>query len=349
MGAKEIRDKLDGEIEGLERAIFGPPAKPAEPSADGQPAPGSTQGNHTEMPQPATESHEQKVTQEKMSFDLQDGPNGNTLEEKVEPASTEKVSYKNRWKKLKQYHDSEIYKCRKLIGELYDQVDQRDQEIQRLNSLVEDLSKSQPKSISDFATKEEIDAIGEEELTTMQRLTQKAVEEATSDLRKKLKDAEERERKARKQAAEDSKSQADKIFRQRLETLVPDYATIDTDKRFAQWLQMADPISGHKRFDLFKQAQNSGDVGRVAGFFNEFKKLLATHKKTLDNKVTPVGNSATTPKPTMNTGQHQEIVPMASYENFMNDVTRGKFKGREKEAREWEAYFDKALAEGRLR
>lgn len=355
MGAKEIREQLDSEIAGLEDMIYGSqspaaPGEPAEPNADGQPAPGSQKEVADGNPRPAIGTEPQ--SQSEKNFDLQQqsqDSNGNDDDnDQEEPTTQKRVSWKQRFIKLKQYHDSERYKDRTLVGQLYDQIASYEAEVGRLNALVDDLSKAvKPQSIKDYATQEEIDAIGEEELTTMDRLTSQAVERSTADLKKRLAAAEERDRKARESAASTARGEAYKIFLSRLETLVPDYAEVDVDKRFDAWLEMIDPPSGFKRKELFKQAERTGDVGRVAGFFNEFKVLVGSGK-TLDRKVTPVGSSNAGPMKNNNNGQ-PEVVSMASYEQFMNDVTRGRFKGREADAKKWEQYFDKALAEGRLR
>lgn len=346
MGAKEIREQLDAEIQSLETMIYGKqtPEEPAESVAADQSAQGVDVQEDDAESQAATESPAQPS--EHATFDVDQQPLMDDDEDQEEPTNQKKrVSWKNRFIKLKQYHDSEKYKDRKLIGSLYDQLTAKDNEISRLNSMVLDLTKAQPKSVRDFATPEEIDAIGEEELSTMQRLTAQAVENSTAELKAKLSAAEKREQEARIAASLEAKQQAYNIFLERLNAIVPDYAEIDQDARFEAWLQQSDPISGFKRFDLFKQAENSGDVGRVAGFFQEFKKLV---NRTLERQVTPVGNSATA-QPKKNTQGQPEIVPLASYEQFMEDVTRGRFKGREAEAKKWEAYFDKALQEGRIR
>lgn len=354
MGAKEIRDKLDAEIQELEKMAFGntnnSPSEPAESGAADQTAQGSQEENGDKGPSAATETDLHTPTEK--TFEAQDSTKIQKAEEQEEPTTKEqKTSYKYRWKKLKQYHDSEMYKARKLIGDLYDQLGVRDQKLQALQQQVQELQQNTPVSIKDFATQEEIDAIGEEELSTMHRLARQAVEKETADLKKKLQEAEDRERKAYQSASEDSKVQAYNIFLDRLGQLVPDFAEIDTDPRFESFLKQADPVSGFPRYDLFKRAEETGDVGRVAGFFNEFKTLVnkkPTQQKKLENKVTPVGNSATAVTNTTNTQGQPEIVPLAHYEQFMDDVTRGRFKGREAEAKEWEAYFDKAIAEGRL-
>lgn len=350
MGAKEIREQLDTEIQELERAIYGEPPLPKEPAesvAADQSAQGSESGK--ENVPPTAIGTDVSTGQSENNFDVNQQishePQDNAGQE--EPASSQKGSWKNRFVKLKQHHDAEMFKQRKQIGSLLDQINLYEQEVGRLNKVVGELTRGTPKSVKDFATQQEIDAIGEEELSMVDRLTRQAVEEATKELRSKVEAAEARERQQRQAQAETVKASAYNIFLKRLGAVVPDFAEIDVDPRFEQWLNLNDPISGFVRKDLFKQAEAVGDVGRVAGFFQDFKKAV-TPRQTLDSKVTPVGSSATA-QPTMKNNQEPEMVSVADYEQFMDDVTRGRFKGREQERQKWDAYFEKALAEGRIR
>lgn len=344
MGSKEFREDLDTEIKELEQAIWPdavPPVDPAVSDAADQSPPGTGEPD-VEQPSAATDTG--PTEEEQVNFEVQQEQQApSQAEDEKKPT---RVSWKTRFTKLKQYHDTETYKTRVQIGQLYDKIATLESELKASRSELQVMKESKPLSIKEIATQEEIDAVGEEELATMHRLASKTADAATKDLKDRLAQAEAREAKLRQEQAQAARAQAYDIFLNRLETLVPDYAVIDVDPRFNTWLQEAEPTTGFVRKDLFQRAEASGDVGRVAGFFNEFKMLMNPAKQNLEQKVTPVGNSAT-PQPAKQEGQ--EIVPVAHYEKFMADVTRGRFKGRETEARQWEAYFDKAMAEGRLR
>jgi len=342
MGSKEFREDLDTEIKELEKAIWPdsvPPVDPAVSDAADQSPPGTSEPD-VEQPSAATDTEPTEENQ--VNFEVQQDQFSQVEDEK----KPTRVSWKTRFTKLKQYHDTETYKSRVQVGQLYDKIATLESELKAAKGELQVLRESKPLSIKDIATQEEIDAVGEEELATMHRLASKTADAATKELKDRLAQAEAREAKLRQEQAQAARAQAYDIFLNRLEVLVPDYTVIDVDPRFNAWLQEPEPTTGFVRKDLFQRAEASGDVGRVAGFFNEFKALMTPVRQNLEQKVTPVGNSATS-QPAKQEGQ--EIVPVAHYEKFMADVTRGRFKGRETEARQWEAYFDKAMAEGRLR
>jgi hypothetical protein len=64
--------------------------------------------------------------------------------------------------------------------------------------------------------------------------------------------------------------------RQRLDAQVaaqvPDYQEIDRDPRWHRWLLGVDPLSGRVRQQLLDDAINRGDLYRVVGFFDGFKR-----------------------------------------------------------------------------
>lgn len=343
MGA-QFKEKLEAEINALEGKIWGTKA-PADPDAAGQTAQGSR--THEEKSSPAaTGSDSEYNTGSEKNFNT--ASHTEFSQEEPTTSDDQKVSYKTRFINLKKYHDAEIYKLRKLTGQLFDKINELEEDNRKLVKQLQETLKAKPRSIKDLATPEEIDRIGEDELAIFDKLLQNKLDESTKDLRERLSRAEAREAQLRKQQAQDAKSQAYTIFLEKLGVLVPDYAAIDVDPRFAKWLDQPDPYSGFIRMDLFKQAEASGDVGRVADFFREFKKSLGP-AKTLDSKVTPVGSSASRTDKQQLRRDEQEIIPMSEYLKFMDDSTRGRYRGRESEERALMKRYDKALAERRIR
>lgn len=137
-------------------------------------------------------------------------------------------------------------------------------------------------------------------------------------------------------------------FLSSLGNLVPDFGTIDADPKFEVFLKQPDPSSGRIRHELFKQAEATGDVGRVAHFFQEFKRTISPNQQKLAQAVTPVGAQGS---PLDNQGGHGDqprFMSMANYTRFMNDITKGKFKGNFDKQKAIEAEFDLAISEGRM-
>ncbi len=354
MGAQQIIEKLDTEIQTMEKAIW-PDQSPKEPAvsdAADQTAQGSDQPVETQTPAATGPSDQYEAGQNTFDVDqsISTQSTAQTTGQEEPTSQKQRVSWKSRYVKLKQYHDADKFKTRTLLGQAYDKITELEAENKRLAKNFSDLVKVNPKTIKDLATQEEIDRIGEDELAIMDRLTSQKLDAQTKDLQDRLDKADAREAEARQIQSKNAKAEAYNIFLERLGAAVPDYAEVDVDPRFEHWLEQPDPMSGFKRIDLFKQAEASGDVGRVATFFNDFKKEVSPTQQTLDNKVTPVGNSGSS-RPVNNQQNmgRQEIVPMAEYVAFMDSVTRGGYKGRETEAKTLEAKYDKAIAEGRLR
>lgn len=58
------------------------------------------------------------------------------------------------------------------------------------------------------------------------------------------------------------------LFLSSLAKAVPDYASINVSPGFLKYMKEADEYSGAPREYLFKKAEESLDVGRIASFFS---------------------------------------------------------------------------------
>lgn len=135
--------------------------------------------------------------------------------------------------------------------------------------------------------------------------------------------------------------------------LVPDFALVNADTAFLQWLAQPDPLSGEVRQALLEDAFGKLDVTRTAAIFDSFKQTLpppppapVPPKDDLHKQITPGstrgGPAALPDDPTAKTFSATEI------EAFYRDLARGEYKGREAEATRIEKEIDLAISSNRV-
>ena len=140
---------------------------------------------------------------------------------------------------------------------------------------------------------------------------------------------------------------AEQAFFDRLTKLVPDWETINANQAFLAWLAEIDPILGQPRQVALDAAQQTLNADRAAAVFKTFAATLPAAPKpnNLDKQVSPKGSASAAPpapaQPVIYT--QQQVV------DFYNAKRRGEFRGREKEAAQYEAEINLAISEGRVR
>ena len=140
----------------------------------------------------------------------------------------------------------------------------------------------------------------------------------------------------------------------------PAWNTLGQDPNWAFWLSQKDRYSPKRRLDLLKEANQNLDADTVVNLIDDFKADLAKSgtppASTLSNPTPPVpatpafvappsGPSNTPTNPNAN---QVEAVSRSFINQFYNDKNRGKYKGREAEAKAITAKIDAAVAAGRV-
>lgn len=306
--------KLDREIEELENAMKA----------------GTTEVKET--PTPPTEDKSEDVD-----------PSTSEEVELSEPADdTQKPKQYTNWKKryteLRSHHDSLVYELRSELASI------KGRNVE-LNSKNQGLSEALSKNTVNVSTltDEERDVLGVDAITALEKMTNQAV----GPLKEQL--AEERTRRTKMEEEDAKRAKAAVVtdFLGRLGSLVPDYASIDVDPKFGEWMEQQDPMSGYARKVLFKRAEANGDVGRVAEFFNVFKKETGVKTNPLDRHVTPSGTNASVQ--TQPTSEDKRVISWAYVNKFYDDAARGKYKNNMSAFRKEEAIIDRATMEGRVK
>lgn len=149
---------------------------------------------------------------------------------------------------------------------------------------------------------------------------------------------------------------AQQQFAKDLNEAVPDWAAIDKQPEWLEWLGQADPLTGYVRQVILDNAHTALDAGRVAAIFNAYKATRpapapapvaapAEVATPLAKQVAPTKASATVTPPAPATSVWTD----AAIQAFYKDVSLGKFKGRDAEMQRIEADLNAAIAEGRYR
>ncbi|RKZ07307.1 hypothetical protein DRQ25_11885 [Candidatus Fermentibacteria bacterium] len=272
------------------------------------------------------------------------------LVDEVVPEVKEKKKYTN-WKKrfqgLKSSHDATVFDLRQQVIRRSDDITKLTTTIDSLKATVSKLMDESGKDIFDgVITAEDTEILGNEAVDSMKKVTQAAIDAAVNPLKEELEDN--RLALAAQAKADDLalRAQSQTDFLRGLGNLVEDYAEIDVDPAFKVFMRELDPASGHTRERLFKVAEHSGDVGRVAGFFNDFKKASAAINPTLEEQITPTNNAVGSTAE--NTTKTDKPISMAYMKEFYSQVNKGRYRGKERLRQELSDKIDAAIAIGNI-
>lgn len=292
-----------------------------------------------------TEDVSSESTENVDNFSLNQPPEKETLGSTGDEDS-KKSSWKERFSSYKAATDKTISNLRKDNSLLGTKLSEYERKIDELSYKVVELSAKGRDPFSEVITKEDIDTIGPEAIDIVKKATKKIAEFEVSSVKKELEELKAKEASRVWQDGENKRKGEYNGFLSELQGKVPDYQTIDHNPKFAEFLNTIDPYSGELRMDLFRRSESYLDANRVADFFLEFKEAQPRSKKELlEEKITPEG-SKSTPNPIAS--NNKETISSSEVEKFYNDITRGLYKNKKKEADEIEARITKAYMEGRI-
>jgi hypothetical protein len=141
---------------------------------------------------------------------------------------------------------------------------------------------------------------------------------------------------------------AEDNFFSKLAAQVPEWEKINANPAFLAWLSESDPVYGVPRQRVMDNAREQLDIGRIVNVFRAFAPATTVAplvKDPVDRQVSPKAGASTAPQaaPAKGTFTEKEITA------FYNDVSKGRFRGREAEAAAIEQSVNDAIAEGRVR
>jgi len=305
---------LDKEIEDLENEIFGTPEEPTEDTIIEEPS-----EPIVEAPKVSDDSNTEakRFNNYKASTDI-------TIRDLRSDLANSKLKYANLQKE-------------------YSNI------LQRLTALESSANNSKK-----IFSEEEIDILGEPAANALDKGVRDILDAKMKPLQEELE-------RTRRDNAEREAREANRIIKSNYDTfisnlakVVPKYEEINVSPGFLKYMKEPDEYSGVPREYLFKKAEESLDVGRIASFFIDYSKSIAppkSNEEILSEAVTPTGSQGSTNTTHNNSNDSDSIIIDHKFiDKFYDDFSRGKYKskkGRE-EARRIEDMIDKAVLSGRV-
>jgi hypothetical protein len=137
------------------------------------------------------------------------------------------------------------------------------------------------------------------------------------------------------------KTEEDRFYEE-LEQMVPDWEVINESDAFKTWLKETMPLTNSERQRFLTAAHKRFDAKAVIDFFRTWKS--ESGMSHMPNTVT-----ANSRMPIVDGGKETFIVTQAEIANFYDELRRGKWKGREDEARQNELKINRAIQTDRVR
>lgn len=316
---KQVQDQLKA-LEEIEKQLT---TKPAEPPADvpQDPPADPTPAEPTE-PKPAD-------------------PDPKPAEPK--PAPTEPVAdekWEQKYKTLKGMYDAEVPRLHAELRELKAQMDQ----LRR--SAEKPAEPTKPAQPTKLVTDEDVAAFGSD-LIEVQR---KVAREVASEFRTEIDELKAENQRLREQMTATDSKVGETTFEARLHRMIPDFAEVNVDPKWVEWLNEFDPIIRGPRKLLAQDAFNRGDAEAVADYVKLFKQSIAPVEPVKDKadelqrQVQPSRtstSSATVP-------QKGKTYSSSQIQNMFQKAALLGAQGKHDEAKQLEAEIDAAYMEGRV-
>lgn len=205
--------------------------------------------------------------------------------------------------------------------------------------------------------REDIEAYGEELISSARRWARSEVQPEIQRLRDELGQLRSQTQSTQGQLAQDR-------VHQYLDEQLPNWRQVNTDPGFIAWLGGFDPFSGRPRQEMLGQAYSGGDAVRTAAFFRAYmQEHTATTPAVRDTPAhtpAPRAGAGTVPLAELAApGRGRPASPGAPADKriwshrdiaaFYQDVARGRYDGNPQLRQQLEADIHAAVPEGRIR
>jgi len=265
------------------------------------------------------------------------------------------LTYAQRWRSLQGTYNSTKH-----------QLSSAEQRIANLEQLVTSFQSAprapaQAKQAPSLVTDKDSEAYGEDMVDFARRVTREEmtpVNQALAQIQQQLANlqglAPVVQQVANKQQVSSQQSFVDQLSR-----AVPDWASVNDNPGFHEWLLTPDSMTGITRQTYLADAESSLDLHRVVSIFQAWKRENAVQAaprvapqvqkpnqaSKLEMQVAPGRASASSPTPSPRAEKTYTREAIAS---FFRDKLQGKYKGREAEAAATERDIFMAQREGRV-
>ena len=219
------------------------------------------------------------------------------FKEVAPPAEETKLAepWEQRYSTLKGMYDAEVPR-------LHAQTREMTRTLQTLETEIAELKKPKPEVVApESAVTDKDKEVFGEDLIDLQR---RVVREMVSPLQDKLAAVEKENAELRATVGQTGTQVAAYTFEQQLATKVPNFAAINADPRWVEWLNETDPLLRAPRRNLAQAAFEQGDVDAISAYVGLFEKSVAPAAvakvpkvdKELQAQISPSrSNSASTP------------------------------------------------------
>jgi hypothetical protein len=278
-----------------------------------------------------------------------------TQQVSTQPAGEDENSptYKQRWKTL----EGQL----RAAAARDQQWQQRVQHLEQLIATMQVAPPVQQPAKAAAVTDEDREAFGEDLVDLISRSTKATLEAENESLRRAVADLSQSVRTMQTtlpQVVQNQQVTADERFFSQLGASVPDWAQINNNPQFIEWLKEVDPMTNITRQTYIADAQSTHDVLRVANIFNTWKSLVGitqtqqqgktqakSAKAELERQVAPSRSLSTAPAAN---SSDKQVWSSSLVRQFYDDVRRGAYKGREAERISLERDIFAAQNEGRF-
>ena len=277
--------------------------------------------------------------------------------EQEEPKKKKRVSWKSEaeeWKKryttFKPKADATIFSLRQEVAAKSEELGRYAEALNITRKQLEEAHNNvatDKADVADVLTDAEKDYLGDDGIASMKKMAAAMVEQKLGPLQAKVNQYEENDVYNKQSAAKSANALAHSSFMHRLAKQVPNMQEIVEHPEFSKWGNELDPISGRTIRQEFQAAEGRMDVRVVSSYLKEFEALINPQSKLAEH-VAPIGTGGGTKVQSVATEQAQKNaanapLSLAKIEDFYDGVAKGRYKGRENEVREMEAYIDEAI------
>jgi len=269
-----------------------------------------------------------------------------------EPPAPPAENWEQKYHSLKGMYDADVPRLNKQVKELTTQVANLEAQVAAKPPEPAPEPKQPLPGISD----KDREAFGDDLMEAIERAAQAIADKQTAPLLAKIEKLETQAAAVTEQVTTVADAQIDEAktkYFGKLTELVPDWLALNGDAQFLAWCGADNPLTGQPNQALLDDAFNKLDVSRTAALFNQYKAdkgIVAAPatdpaKAELESQIAPSSAHTTAPS----TPPAEKIWTVAEVSKFYDDITKGVYRGKEREVAEIEAAIDQATAEGRLR
>lgn len=252
-------DKLDREVAEME-AAFRTPEGDATTAPE---APTSVQGSEVAPPK------EELVTQPA---------------EPAKPAVQEAIDgdWEKRYKGLRGSRDQKLIDARAALAN-------QEAQILELQRKLTDATKAAPKPdvLEGIIDDEAREALGPTAIEAMTKTAQAYSNAKNEEVERQLEELRKEKERLAEQRIKASQAATYQSFLNRLATAVPDYASINVEPAFKEYMQALE-VDGQTRAEHFHSAEQRGDVAIIANYMLNYKREKI-QANPLESKIVPTG------------------------------------------------------------